>query len=355
MQQRVDLTLLGCAVQGKEHEQRFSGIPIVYPRIRPTYGIDPIHLFRGQYSCMSFAQFAEIETVIQRSDVVVTQDPNFFTAGITSKASKLRKPIVMVNFENVVTSSIYLSHIFPYRRRLSKLVEFTTRFVPQTGKAMDFLRAIDVPQEKMKVIYPGVDLLEFHPGTQARTSGGPGVHILVVGTLTENKGVREIIEAFQQVRKVRPGTVLTFVGTGPLSHWLDRECAGKWVRHLYGLSASTMADLYRNVDIFVIASKPRTSLGITIGEEQLSYALLEAIASGLPVLSTRTGSLPEIVGEGNIVVEPGDVTMLADGLLQYIDNPTLRRSVGAMNAIAACERFDARKQSEAFLDYVLGV
>lgn len=218
---------------------------------------------------------------------------------------------------------------------------------------MDFLRVMGVPTERMRVIYPGVDLMEFHPGNTECNPVERGVRILVVGTLTENKGIREIIEAFGQVRAARPGTLLTLVGTGPLSDWLNRESATGAVRHLHGLSASAMADLYRNSDLFVIASKPRKALWVTIGEEQLSFALIEAMASGLPVLSTRTGSLPEILATGNILVEPGNSAMLAEGMLQYIDNPKLRRTVGASNAARARERFDARKQSGAFLDYAL--
>ncbi len=353
MQQRADLTLLGYSVQGKAHEQRYAGVRHVYPQIKPTYGIDPIHLLRRSYSCMSFAQFQGIEDVLHRSDVVVTQDPNFFTAGITSAASRLGKPVVMVAFENVVNHSIFHSHALPYRRKMMKTIELTTRFVPQTWRAMDFLRVMGVPTERMRVIYPGVDLMEFHPGNTECNPVERGVRILVVGTLTENKGIREIIEAFGQVRAARPGTLLTLVGTGPLSDWLNRESATGAVRHLHGLSASAMADLYRNSDLFVIASKPRKALWVTIGEEQLSFALIEAMASGLPVLSTRTGSLPEILATGNILVEPGNSAMLAEGMLQYIDNPKLRRTVGASNAARARERFDARKQSGAFLDYAL--
>ena len=354
MQQRADLTLLGCSVQGKTHEQRFSGVRLVYPQIRSTYGIDPLHLLRRRYSCMSFAQYQGIEGVLHRSDVVVTQDPSFFTAGITSAAAKLGKPVVMVTFENVIRNSIFRSHALPYRRKVMKTIELTTRFVPQTKRAMDFLRAFGVSTDRMRVIYPGVDLLEFHPGNIESFPPERGVRILVVGTLTESKGVREIIEAFRQVRVARPGTLLTLVGTGPLSQRLNGEIATGAVRQFHDMSASSLADLYRSSDLFVIASKPRKALWLTINEEQLSFALLEAMASGLPVLSTRTGSLPEIVASGNILVEPGNSTMLADGMLQYIDNPTLRRTVGASNAAKARESFDARKQSEAFLDYALG-
>ena len=81
-------------------------------------------------------------------------------------------------------------------------------------------------------------------------------------------------------------------------------------------------------------------------------SVLEAMASGLPVVATRISGLPHLIeeGKGGFLIEPGDVSALADRLRSLYDDPELRKSMGRFNRRRAVERFSVKAQVDAFID-----
>ncbi len=345
------VTIAAYSVPGKENERRYQGLSVVYPHIRATYGIDPIFLLRRRYSVASFAEYSDLEEIVKDADIVITQDPNFFTYSATVTAKRLGKRTVMMNFENVTKRSVFLSRALPYRKRIEYVIKNTDDFVPQTEKAREFLLRLGVPQEKAKVIYPGVDLRIFRPDT-GEDKQRSGVRILLVGTLTKSKGVLDVLRAFRSVARKRPAVTLTVVGDGPLSNAVDSARRRCRIDRYPRVGITEMARLYRSSDVFVLAPKPRHLLWYVVGEEQLGYALLEAMASALPVVISRTGSLPEIPHLSSPSVDPGDVQGLAKALLEFIDDEDLRLAAGRQNRERTRQMFDLEKQSAEFIAHI---
>jgi glycosyltransferase involved in cell wall biosynthesis len=158
--------------------------------------------------------------------------------------------------------------------------------------------------------------------------------ILFLGRMTEQKGVAEIVAAFDRLARRRPDSVLVLVGPRDeaygtkLEQIIARLPSCKSIRVLGPIFDDRRFSLLSTASVFITLSK----------NEGLPLAVLEALASGLPVVVTQAANLPEIVryGAGAVVgQEPGRV---AAALLTIIENHARRRTMGeqARKLVAEC-------------------
>jgi glycosyltransferase involved in cell wall biosynthesis len=177
------------------------------------------------------------------------------------------------------------------------------------------------------VLWPrGVDGRLFRPDrpgrAKVRETLGFGPDDLVIGhvsRLAAEKNVMHLAEALMEVGRARPDARFLFVGDGPARAELEREM-GPNARFVGYQGGEDLADHYAAADLFAFASLTET----------FGNVVLEALASGLPVVAVRAGGVGEIVrsGETGILVEPSDPpSQLAGALLGLADNPALRREM----------------------------
>lgn len=164
----------------------------------------------------------------------------------------------------------------------------------------------DIPYE---VIRNGVDCGRFQPGRR------PGkLTFLFVGRLIGRKGVGDLLDAFRMVARDVPESVLHIVGGGPDRNRLAASQEGMNGRVFFHgpADADELPQIYRNASVFVMPSI----------EEAMSNATLEAMASGLPVITTRTGVSEVIDGNGIVVAKrsPGEI---GDAMRRYASEPNL--------------------------------
>ena len=148
--------------------------------------------------------------------------------------------------------------------------------------------------------------------------------LLSVGSLVEKKGHGDLCRAVGRVR----GWVLEIVGEGPLRPQLERLIAdlglGDRVRLLGLRSEDDVRDRLRSAAAFSLACRPANN-----GDRDgIPVALMEAMALGVPVITTRVGGIPELVAGAGVLVEPGDIAGLAAGIEQMAD-PARRKEVAA--------------------------
>src|SRR5512146_1878009 len=105
-----------------------------------------------------------------------------------------------------------------------------------------------------------------------------------------------------------------------------------------------LRELYAGADVFVLPTRA----------DAVPWAVLEAMAAGLPVLATRVGAIEELVGGAGIVVEPGNAEALAAGLRRLAD-PGLRRKLGARGVERVRQRYDREVQLPRLLDLLRSV
>jgi glycosyltransferase involved in cell wall biosynthesis len=190
----------------------------------------------------------------------------------------------------------------------------------------------------------GVDAHCFHPRfyseeMRRRLSGGhPEAPLLLyVGRLSAEKQVdqlRAVLDALPEVR-------LAIVGDGPERAALEEHFAGRSVHFAGYLQGETLSQAYASADIFTFPSALET----------FGLVVVEAMAAGLPVVSSRVGGIPDIVQEGvnGFTFEVNDTDGLIAGVKRILETP------GRLEAMRQQARAFAETQSwEAMMDEVIG-
>lgn len=184
----------------------------------------------------------------------------------------------------------------------------------------------------------GVDTVSFSPAhrSAAATDAHAGLRLLYVGRLTPEKDLPVLFDAYERLRARQAATPhLTLVGDGAYSD-LMRARAPRDVTFAGYLEGPALSAAYAAADVFVFPSRSET----------LGNVVLEALASGLPVVGVREGGTIENVHDGlnGILCPPGDVQAFAEGIRRLADDAPLRTRL-ARNARAWAE---ARTWEAAF-------
>lgn len=201
---------------------------------------------------------------------------------------------------------------------------------------------------KVTVIHCGVDLRTFRPGSAEQPGNGARpLAVFCIGTLHEVKGQAYLIEACRLLAARGIRVTCHFVGDGPDREELIRKAgrAGLVDRvHFVGrLTQDEVQQALRRADVVAAPSVP-TRDG---RREGIPVVLMEAMASGVPVVASRISGIPELVedGETGLLVEPRDAEGLADALARLIGDAELRRRLGAAGRMKVEREFDLKKSA----------
>jgi glycosyltransferase involved in cell wall biosynthesis len=185
--------------------------------------------------------------------------------------------------------------------------------------------------QRLAIWQRAVDANRFSPGARSEemrnrlTDGHPSSPLLLyVGRLSAEKDIAQL----REVLTALPGTRLAIVGDGPLRHTLERHFKNTPAHFSGYLSGDALAAAYASADLFILPSKTET----------LGLVLLEAQASGCPVIACRAGGVPDAIQDGvtGCLFEPGDVSGLVD---------TVRRALACPGCLEPI-RLQARRDVE---------
>lgn len=228
------------------------------------------------------------------------------------------------------------------RRMLGLIID---RFIPLSGHLDNYLREkVGIPDSKIRRICNGVDTERFHPSRPKVVVGdcpwSDAEMRLVIGTVGRMHGVKDqmtLARAFVELLKRQPeskNTVgLIMIGDGPLREQVRQLLDENDLLDQAWLPGerSDVAELMRGFDVFVLPSQA----------EGISNTILEAMASGLPVIATRVGGNPELVehGKTGFLVERQNPSELAGRLSDYIGDPKLCNEHGNNGRERALQAF----------------
>jgi len=228
---------------------------------------------------------------------------------------------------------------------------FVTHFVAVARAVeQEGIRSGHIRRGRSSVIYNGIDLDRFapHPGPS------PGAEVVLgcVGRLVPEKGHDLVLRAVHRLRAGGAQVQLHVVGDGALRGALEARARSLGIDdsvRFFGFR-SDVAQVLRSMDILVSASS----------NEGLPLAVIEAMASGLPVVATRVGGVPELVEDGRngLLVPPGVSGALACAIEKLVRRPDLRAAMGSEGRRLAMAKFDldlcARRYEELYLRLLKG-
>jgi len=344
--QWMDVRFIYATQNPTSYPIKTDNLELVNLSFRPKYFFDPVSLFnKGAFTHRSWVEIEGLEKHLEDVDVINISDTFYvWDYQIARLAKKLGKKLVSIVWESVPHHQG--AYIPPYSFSVREVVKTADLFILRSNRALRFTDSLKIPREKIEVIYKGVDLSMFRPPRRYTLNPKPSIRILYVGVLHESKGVVDLIEAFGRLSKEFPAVKLILAGRGPLERVIRAAAEKHPIKYLGFVNYADLPGVYRDADIFCSPSKDRKYFGLKVWEELFSYTLMEAQASGLPIVATRCGGIPEEVGEDNLLVKQGDIDGLCRALKKLIQDEALRERLGRANRKRAEKLFDLEKQAK---------
>lgn len=229
-----------------------------------------------------------------------------------------------------------------YRRATARIVTTGERLRTQV------VREAGVEAGRVVSIPTGIDLDRFRPGSAAAARAQLGLPldaplVGIVATLRSWKGHRFLLQAIASMP--RPDVVLLVVGDGPQRQALQSLAGqlGLATRVCFAGNQPDVVPWMQALDVFCLPS---------YANEGVPQALMQAMACGLPVVTTPVGSIDEIVTDGDtgVLVRPEDAQALREALEALLGDAARRSALGARAAQAAHERFAEERMVERMVE-----
>lgn len=224
---------------------------------------------------------------------------------------------------------------------------FVHHYIALSRDLADYLRAaVGVAARHVTQIYNGVDTTRFAPAPRRQLIPGcpfSEADLCVVGTVGRMLTVkaqpnlaRAFVQAIGEHPELRHSLRLVMVGDGPLRAECEAVLKSACLADLAWLPGerSDVAAVMQGLDMFVLPSRA----------EGISNTILEAMASGLPVIATSVGGNPDLVVDGTTgeIVPPDDPARLARALVSWAASPQRRQLAGAAGRQVVLDRFSLR-------------
>ncbi|MBU0478512.1 glycosyltransferase family 4 protein [bacterium] len=269
---------------------------------------------------------------------------------------------VIYEGEMIVTVHDLIHLIFPqflesraayfYARSLFNLMAIRAKKIIAVSEntKIDIVNYLGVKKDKVVVIYNGVSEIFKKPASQEereklrRKLNLHEKYILNVSNMKKHKNIETLIEAYSKLRKKGIEQRLLLVGgkkerIGELKIYAEQFNVDKDIVFLQNINFKELPLLYQICDIFVFPSL----------YEGFGLPLVEAMASRVPVVTSNVSSMPEVVGNAGITVEPKNADSLAEAIEKVISDSKLREDMIKMG-IKQIEKFNWQDTARKTLD-----
>jgi glycosyltransferase involved in cell wall biosynthesis len=215
-----------------------------------------------------------------------------------------------------------------------------------SGEVKQRLLKAGVRKDKIHLVRNGIDLRPFdnaRPSLRSRTHANRAPIVGLVGRLSIEKGVDIFLHAAARVLAELPSTKFVVVGEGPDRDKLESLIDDLKIRESVSMLGrrDDMPSVYASLDIMVSASR----------QEGLPIAVLEGMASRLPLVATAVGEVPTVVLDGRtgVLLPPEDPRLLASAIADLLRNPAERERLGARARKLIEDEFSAERMTGDYL------
>jgi colanic acid/amylovoran biosynthesis glycosyltransferase len=229
--------------------------------------------------------------------------------------------------------------------RLREVFQRAALVLARSESLAEALRERGCPPEKLQVHRTGIPLELFSQESRSKPSEGAW-RLVQACRLIEKKGLGVTLRAFAKFQQRFPAATLTIAGDGPVRQRLEAESEQLGItRNVFFtgfLDAAGLARLFYSSHIFLHPSE----LTADGNREGVPNSLLEAMATGLPCVSTHHGGIPEAITDGvnGLLVNEGDPEAVFLALQELTRNDPLRESIGAKGAETVARKFNNVEQ-----------
>ncbi|MGI9087541.1 MAG: glycosyltransferase, partial [Chthoniobacterales bacterium] len=241
-----------------------------------------------------------------------------------------------------------------YGSKLQDLFEAVPLVLARCQSLADRLVSLGCPPERLRISRTGLPLKEF-PYVRREAPSDGRWHFLQACRLIPKKGVATTLCAFAIFQKEFPNAELSIAGKGPLQAHLEElaeELGISGKVHFHGfLTQAELRDLYTSSHLFIHPSEMPPDQN----QEGIPNSVLEAMSTGLAVLGTRHGGIPEAVehGRGGLLVDERDFEALAIAMKGIARSPNAFREMGLLGSEFVATNFEQGaqvRQLERFYD-----
>ncbi|MEF2094069.1 glycosyltransferase [Bacillus sp. CFBP9009] len=230
-------------------------------------------------------------------------------------------------------------------KRYSSLIKHGAHFFPVCQHLAEGLRSLGIPDEKIHVLYGGIELDLFPYSTPTLPTEGE-IRVLSVGRLVDKKGFVTLIKAFKRIYTQYPNARLHIIGAGEDEKKIKSVIAEYHLKDVVilrgAMGSKQVSNELKKAHIFCLASQTAKNGDI----EGIPNALKEAMASGLPVVSTQHAGIPELIEHqrtGYLAPEKNDIE-LAKGIQFFLEHPEIWNDYTEKARKVIEEKFDVNKQ-----------
>lgn len=232
---------------------------------------------------------------------------------------------------------------YAFTRMQTRVARLLPRIITVSASSLgDIVADHGVRPEQLRVVNVGVDPSQFRP--LPHVARVPGRLMTTSSSDVPMKGLVHLLEAVAKVRSERPEVELTVIGKptpdGPVQRTVERLGLGGAIHFVSGVSDERLVELYAESEIAVVPSL----------YEGFSLPAVEAMSSGVPLLATTGGAIPEVVGSDGTtaaLVPPGDAGALATAILELLADPARRARIGEAGRSWVADRYSWTAAAEA--------
>ncbi len=341
----ANIIIISSKVEGTKSKETINPNLRIY-RFKPT-----IYLPKLPYT-LDFILIKRILKICKKEkcDIIIGYSLQFlscFSAVIAAKLSRIPFICRIVGASNTTNKNgiEILSKI--YDKSFARItLKLSDKIFVQTKSLISRPIELGAPISKISIVEDGIDFSRFS-GIEDEDSlrkklkiDKSNIIITFISRIFELKGIEDLIVVAKQILKEHQNVNFLIAGRGSLEKKLEHEA--RITKNLLYLGyRKDVPNLLAISDIYVLPSY----------SEGLSPAILEAMASGLPVVTTNVGSNPDININGNHgnLINPGDQINLKKNIINFIQDETLRKKIGTINKKNIQMNFDLKKTALKFL------